>query len=171
MGRSRDLMTWLKENKLDLVYYSSERTTDPELTCGYCREERLAFRAPPESPLAVQKRVSLADFLNQPLLVTERSGVCYRRLKALAEAEGLSVHHAVEVDNTKAIADLVAQGMGCAFLPGYSVMKDVQAGRLAELAVDTEPQTYYSQIVCHRNKWVPPYQAGLVELIQQARPE
>ena len=170
MGRTRDLMAWLGENKLDLVYYSGDRNVDPELECGYCRQERMAFVAPPDSPL-VGRTVPLESFLQQPLIVTERSGVCYRRLKALAQERGVAVHHAMELDNTKTILDLVAKGTGSAFLPWYSAVQEVEKGRLAELEVDVPMQTYYSQIVYHRSKWSPPYQTGLVELIRQARPE
>ena len=170
MGRARDLMTWLRENKLDLVYYSGEKNADPELTCGYCRQERMSFVAPPGSPLA-GRTVPLEEFLEQPLIVTERSGVCYRRLKALAEQRGLTVCHAMELDNTKAILELVSRGTGCAFLPGYSIVEDRERGSLTELTVDVPEQTYDSQIVCRRGKWSPPWQTGLVDLIRQVRPE
>ena len=170
MGRTRDLMTWLRENKLDLVYYSGEKNADPELTCGYCRQERMTFVAPPDSPLA-GRTVPLEEFLEQPLIVTERSGVCYRRLKALAEQRGLTVRHAMELDNTKAILELVSRGTGCAFLPGYSILRDRERGSLTELTVDVPEQTYDSQIVCRRGKWSPPWQTGLVDLIRQVRPE
>lgn len=170
MGRTRDLMTWLQENKLDLVYYSGDRNTDPALTCSYCRRERIAFAAPPDSPL-IGRTVPLEEFLAQPLIVTERSGVCYRRLKAMAEDRGVILRHAMELDNTKAIVKLVSQGTGYAFLPEYAVRPDAEAGRLAILEVDVPDQLYDSQIVSHRNKWAPPYQTGLVELIRQVRPE
>ena len=170
MGRTKDLMAWLRENKLDLVYYSGEKNADRELDCSYCRKERMAFVAPPDSPLAGRK-TSLETFLAQPLIVTERSGVCYRRLKALAEERGIPVRHAMELDNTKTILELVAKGSGYAFLPGYSVVRDVKNGLLTELDVDVPEQTYYSQIVSHSGKWAPPYQTGLVELIRQAKPE
>ena len=170
MGRTQDLMTWLRENKLDLVYYTGDKTTAPELTCSYCRREEIVFVAPPTSPLAGRK-ISPEVFMQQPLLVTERSGICYRRLKALADTRGIVLHHAMEVDNTKVLLELVAQGTGCAFLPGYAVARDVEAGRLVQLEVDTPPEIYYSQIVSPKNKWVPPYQHGLVELIRQTRPE
>ena len=170
MGRTKDLMTWLRENKLDLVYYSGERNADPEMACSYCRREQMSFVAPPDSPLA-GRTVSLEEFLSQPLIVTERSGVCYRRLKALAEARGFAVHHAMELDNTKAILELVSKGTGCAFLPQYSVVRDVEKGMLTELDVDVPVQGYYSQIVSHSGKWAPPYQSGLIELIRRARPE
>jgi len=170
MGRTRDLMTWLRENKLDLVYYSGDRTTAPELTCSYCRQEQIVFVAPPAHPLA-GKRIAPEDFFEQPLLVTERSGICYQRLKSLADTRGIVLHHAMEVDNTKVLLDLVAQGTGCAFLPEYAVAEDVASGRVVRLEVDTPQETYYSQIVSPKNKWVPPYQHGLVELIRQTRPE
>lgn len=170
MGRTKDLMAWLRENKLDMIYYSGEKNVDPELNCSYCREERMTFVAPPDCGLDEEK-ISLETFLQQPLIVTERSGVCYRRLKQLADERGLPLRHAMELDNTKAILQLVSKGVGCAFLPGYSAAQDAEQGRLVELNVDVPPQRYYTQIVSHRGKWAPPYQTGLVELIRQVRPQ
>lgn len=170
MGRTQDLMTWLRENKLDLVYYTGDRTTAPELSCSYCRQEQIIFVAPPDHPL-VGRKIKPEDFFAQPLLVTERSGICYRRLKALADSRGIVLRHAMEVDNTKILLELVAQGTGCAFLPAYTVAGDAEVEHVAVLDVDVSPEYYYSQIVSPRNKWIPPYQIGLVELIRQARPE
>ena len=170
MGRTKDLMAWLRENKLDLVYYSGDKNADPELACSYCRKERMSFVAPLDSPLA-GRTACLEEFLAYPLIVTERSGVCYRRLKALAEERRIPVRHAMELDNTKTILELVARGAGYAFLPGYSVAREVENGVLTELDVDVPAQTYYSQIVSRSGKWASPCQTGMVELIRQAKPE
>lgn len=171
MGRASDLLLWLKENKVDLVYYSHDQNRDPELCCCYSRREQLTFVAGPDHPLCREKQVSLQTLLQQPLIVTERSGICYQRLRALAAERGLTLQDTVEVDNTRAISEMVAQGMGCAFLPEYSVSRDVRHGTLRVIPVEIPPQTYYSQIVYRKDKWAAPYMQALIEKIRQARPE
>ncbi len=171
MGRAADLLLWLKENKVDLVYYSHDQNRDPELCCCYQRLEQLSFVAARDHPLCREKTVSLRTLLGEPMIVTERSGICYQRLRALAAEENLSLQDTVEVDNTRAISDMVARGMGCAFLPEYSVLQDIQGGKLRKLPVEIPPQTYYSQIVYRKDKWAAPYMQVLIEQIRQARPE
>ena len=171
MGRAKDLLRWLKENELDMVYYSHDLNRDPELVRCYCRRETLTFVAHPDHPLTGRPNVSLKALLEQPVLTTERSGLCFQRLQHLAADRGLRLQHAVEVDNTKAISDLVSSGMGCSFLPRYAILSELASGRLAEVFPDVPEQTYFSQIVCHRDKWIAPYQTALLGLIREHRPE
>lgn len=171
MGRAAELLTLLRENKVDLVYYSHNRTTDSDFTLCYCRRETLCFIAPPDHPLGKSLHVPLAAFLQNPVIVTEQSGICYQRLSTLAGKLNLELQHTVEVDNTRVIADLVSHGMGCAFLPRYSVLSDLNSGRISEVHVDLPEQVYYSQIIHHRGKWLAPYASALIDLIRQHRPE
>ena len=166
-----EIVKLLKENKVDLVYYSNNRNADADLSCCYCREETLCFVTAPNHPLTKCQPISLQQFLQQPIIVTEQTGVCYQRLSGLATERGLELQHTAEVDNTRVISELVSSGMGCAFLPRYSVQNDLRHHRLAELNVDVPPQIYYSQIVHHKDKWLAPYASMLIELIRQSRPE
>lgn len=60
--------------------------------------------------------------------------------------------------------------MGLAFLPEYSVSKQLKEGSLVKLDIDSEPQTYYSQILCHKSRWISPFMAGFIDMINKARP-
>lgn len=170
MGRATDLLMWLKQNQLDMVYLSSNLYTEPDLFCCYKRQEELIFVASPGHPLARKKHVSLCEFLSFPLVVTERSGICYGRLNDLAVSYGLTLNHSLVVDNTKAVADILRNGMELAFLPKYSITKELECASIVQVDVMLDPQTYYSQILYHRGKWVAPFMQGLIDLIDETRP-
>ena len=170
MGQVTDLLVLLKQNQLDMVYISGDLNTDPDLYCCYKRKENLIFVTSPYHPAARRREIPLADLLEYDFLVTERSGICYGRLKGLASAHQLPLRHPMEVDSTIAIARLLKKGMGVAFLPEYSVAEDLRKGTLVKVDVQMEPQTYFSQILYHKSKWLAPYMECFLDLIRENRP-
>lgn len=171
MGQAADLLVLLKQNQLDLVYISGNLNSEPDLYCCYERKEQLIFIAGPAHPLAGKPSVSMAELLEYDFLVTERSGICYGRLSELAALHQLTLHHSLVVDSTVAIASLVNKGMGVAFLPEYSVSEQLQQGKLVKINVLLEPQTYYSQILYHKSKWIAPFMECFIDLVRKNRPE
>ncbi|MBU5626830.1 LysR family transcriptional regulator [Oscillibacter sp. MSJ-2] len=171
MGRTIDLLELLKQNQLDMLYVCEDINADPELYCCYKRREQLIFITSPEHELAKQKNVSLREIFEHTLIVTEQSGIVYKRLKNLAIREGMKLHHSFIVDSSVAIIRMVTKNLGIAFLPEYSVINQIQDGQLAKINVDMPPQTYYSQILYHTSKWVAPFAEGLVDIIRTSFPE
>jgi len=171
MGQASDLLRQLKQNQLDMVYLSAGVNTDPDLRCCYRRQERLIFVCSPRHPIAKQKKIPMEELLQYDFVVTEHSGICYGRLRELAQKYNAMLRASVEVDSTIAIAALVQKNMALAFLPEYSVQKQLQEGSLCRVQVDLQPQYYYSQILCHKSRWVPPFMAGLIDRIREEYPE
>ena len=129
------------------------------------------FFAPPSHPLAGQRKIPLAEFLSYDIVATERSGFCYPRLSELAASQHLLLRHRFMVDSTSAVAELVSRGMGLSFLPEYSIIKHIKEGRLVKLDVDVPPQSYFSQILYHKDKWIAPFVDGFVDIVREIRPE
>lgn len=171
MGQSAELLALLKQNQLDLAYVSTDRGDDTELHCSYQKKASIVFCTTPNHPLAQRKKVSLQEILSYPLIVTELSGICYGRLKQLAYDKQLSVHHSIVVDSTTFIAEYLRKNNGLAFLPEYSVYKYFSTGKLVCVDADIPQQIYYSQIFCHKNKWISPSIAGFIDLIRDMEPE
>lgn len=166
MGQTEELIRSLKQNQLDLVYLSADLNADRELVCCYQRRESIVFICSPAHRFA-GKKVSATELLGEPFVVTERTGVCYGRLQALAAQNNMLVQDSVEVDSTVAIVALVQKRMGLGFLPEYSVEKHLRNGVLTKLSTDIPEQTYYSQILCHKKRWLSPLMAGFIETIAQ----
>ena len=171
MGQATELAALLKQNRLDLIYISGNLSTEPGLSRRYARRERLVFFAAPNHPLASRKRIPLSEVLEYNIIATEHSGFCYTRLNELASAQRLLLKHCLLVDSTVAVAELVNRGMGLSFLPEYSITKHLQEGHLVKLDIDVPPQSYFSQILYHKDKWIAPFVDGFVDIVRELRPE
>ena len=169
-GHTTELLEQLKQNQLDMLYLSANLNTDPDLRCHYAHQEYMVFLSGPGHQLISQKNIPLKELMQHDFLVTEREGICYGRLKELTAQYNVMLRDSVEIDNISMIADLVEKGMGLAFLPEYVVKKRLEKGTLFKLDVDIPPQIYYSQVLCHKNRWMSPFMTGLLEMIKEVRP-
>ena len=169
-GHTTELMEQLKQNQLDILYLSANLNTEPIFCCHYVHQEYMAFLCEPNHSLAGKKKIPLRELMQHNFLVTEREGTCYGRLRELTAQYDVTLDDLVEIDNISVIADLVEKGMGLAFLPEYAVQKRLEAGELVKLDVDIPPQIYYSQVLCHKSRWMSPFMTGLIEMIKEARP-
>ena len=168
MGQTTELVQQLKENRLDMVYLSGMENTDSDLTCCYSRREELVFFCASDHPAASAKTVK--ELMEYDFVITERSGICYGRLQELAARCDCALRACVEVDSTVVICNAVEQGLGIAFLPKYALRQQLEEGRLQVIRTDLPPQYYYSQILCHKRRWISPFMEGMIKMIEQKRP-
>ena len=169
MGRTKDLLKWLRLNQLDMVYLSDDLNSGPDFFCAHQHEETLAFVSGPNHELAGREQITVEEFFSHPLVVTERSGIVYRKLQSLAHSCGMLPKNSLVVDNTKAIAEILKNSEGLSFLPEYSVRRDIESHALVKLNVNVAPQIYFSQIIYHRGKWMAPFMEGLIDLIRWSK--
>ena len=167
IGQTMELLQQLRQNQVDMVYLSSDLVADREFRCCDRNEEQLIFLSPPDHPLAKKQKISAKELLNYNFVVTEHTGICYRKLQELAAGCGTALRTCVEVDSVYVIAKLLQTGMVLAFLPEYAVRSQVEEGALVRLDVDLPPQIYYSQLLCHKSRWISPFMAGMIEIIKK----
>lgn len=169
-GHTPELLEHLKQNELDMLYISANLNSDSDLCCYYVCPEKMVFLSGAEYEMASKKKIPLKEVMTNDLLVTEREGICYGRLKELAAEYSVAMKDSVEIDSIFVIADLVEKGVGHAFLPEYAVEKRIEEGKLVKLDVNIPPQIYYSQVLCHKSRWMSPFMTSLIEMIKEARP-
>ena len=171
IGQASDILDTLRQNQLDIAYISYSHNSDPSIICAYSRKEEMAFIASASHPLASRSRLSMEEVMEYPFVVAEKTGRCYGRLVELAAEHNLPLHSSVMVDNIEAITALLMDGQSITFLAEYSLEKEINRGRLVRLDVDCQPQTYYSQILYHKNKYLAPFMQSFIEHIRRYRPE
>ena len=152
-----------------MLYLSANKNTDPDLCCHHLHKEHLIFISGPDHPLASCRNIPFGELMRHPFLVTEREGICHGRLKELSAQYQTGINASIEIDNISVITELVAKGMGIAFLPEYAIQRHLAERRLLKLDVMIPDQIYYSQVLCHKSRWVSPFMAGLLEQIKTAR--
>lgn len=170
-GHTFELLEQIKQNQLDIIYISKSKNSDPDIKCYYTKQERLVFVCALHHPVAKKQQIPLKDLYNYEFVVTEKEGICYSRLRELAAENNCTLLDAVEVDSVAVLIELVKNGMGIAFLPEYAVKKQIEENALALIDVDHPKQIYYSQILCHKNRWLSLFAKGFIDLIENARPQ
>lgn len=100
--------------------------------------DRLVLVVPPGHPWRRRRRVTVAEFLTQPLVQREPgsgSRDCLERALAAVAGRATSRNSALELGSNEAIKDAVARGFGVAVLSHLAVAADVKSGRLFALDV------------------------------------
>ncbi len=170
-GHTFELVDQLKQNQLDIIYISKSLNTDPDIKCYYQKEEQLVFVCANNHAVAKSKKVSIKELLSYEFVVTEKEGICFSLLREIAAKNNLNLLSTVEIDSVAALIELVKKGIGVAFLPGYAVKKQMNDKELAIIDVDYPKQTYFSQILSHKNRWLSPFAKGFIRLIEEERPQ
>lgn len=169
LGQAKELCSLLKSNQLDVIYISGASNSDPALKCCYSKREELVFTAGASNPIT-RSRVPVNTVFEYPFLTTEPSGYCFAVLREIASRNLLTLKHSITVDSIAAIVTLLSDNRSVAFLPLYSLEKDIQSGRIK--VIDTgEKQYYYSQLLCCSDKWISPFMEKLTEIISAKYPE
>lgn len=161
----------LKQNMFDFIYISHHENQDKQLVCLYKRKEKMLFVASHEHPLAGQHNISLTRLFSYPFTRMERVGGINQRLESIALKAGHTPQFSLEIGSLVAVIKILKDYGGIALLPAYAVQQELLDGSLVELDVDVGDQTYYSQILVNKKKWLPPFATAFIDTIKELRPD
>ncbi len=166
IGQTVELVELLKQNKLDIIYVSTDEQTDPLLNCLFKKKEELVFAVSSDHPLSLMKNLAVQEVFNYSFVVTEQTGYCYKHLLKIASENTAILRHGMVVDSVSAIKTLISNGQSVAFLPKYSLKDEIENKSLSIVSCKLPPQIYYSQLICTKDKWMSPFIEELVEEIK-----
>ena len=169
-GSSEELFSLLRHNELDVIFTLGQKSMERDCVRAYARESRICFTAAASSPYAGGEELRFEDVCRMPLILTERDSVYRRALEQAAALRDIEVSPVLEVDSTSAITSLVKIGLGVSLLPDYVVSPLEKRGEAVVLDVPDCSIRLWQQIFYHKNKWVTPQMAGLIEAIRTAYP-
>ena len=122
-GLSVSLQDSLMAGRLDIaVLYNAQPSTDTDITPLLEEDLLLVQRRPPglaEDP--PPGSITLADVAQMPLVIPTRPNALRMHVESEMVNIGCRLKIALEIDGVSAILDLVADGAGCAILPGNAV--------------------------------------------------
>ena len=111
----------------------------PHLEFRSFARDTLVLIAPAKHVWAGKKRITLAQFAQEPLIVREAGSGSRSCLEQALMRAGKSLHNmhiTLELGSNEAIKEAVQRGMGIAVLSERTVEKEVQAGKLRALAIN-----------------------------------
>ena len=100
--------------------------------------EAYAVIATPEY-IADKNLVAIADLNRCSLLSFDKNLIWWKNfINALTETSGFGFEKIIRISNVRGIINAALASMGVGFVPRYTVLKEIKAGRLLELFPETE---------------------------------
>jgi DNA-binding transcriptional LysR family regulator len=132
-GHSEEILGLVLREEVEVGLVRALQHRDTVSTPLY--EDRLILVVDPAHPFARTGRIRLDDIAGEQLILFDRTSSYHQLTSALFRGAGVSPAGVMELDNIDAAKKMVEQGFGVALLPHTSVVDELTAGRLAEVAI------------------------------------
>lgn len=141
----------LMDNETDLAIMGRPPEGMPIVAEAFL-ENPLVLVAPPDHPLAGQRDIPLARIAKEPFLIREPGSGTRNAMERFLKEHGITPIIAMEINSNEAIKQAVHMGMGLSVLSLYTVVLEVETGRLAVLEAEGFPVLRHWYVVCRENK-------------------
>jgi len=166
-GTPNDFREWLRSNRADAVFSLDKLVDEKDMTARVLCEEPMIIVGNPEHPLARKGWMELKDIAQQSFIFAEQ-GCSYRTLMENRLSElGIKPASSYEFDSIEAIKQFAQSGLGIALLPSAAAEKELVAGSLIDLKLTGDRIDMYTQLIYHRDKWISPSLAALLDLVDE----
>ena len=162
----------LRSGEADLaIVYDHESTPGllpPELELTELIDDAYDVIVPKAHPFAARRRLSLADFAEEPWIASTRACGCRRITETVCREAGFEPRVAFEADETLAAQALVAAGVGVTILPRLA-LTSIHPGVVARPLRDAPVRTVLAARL--ESAYQSPASAAMVQTLQDVAEE
>jgi DNA-binding transcriptional LysR family regulator len=115
------------------------------------REERMQVALPPNHRLAAREHIQPSDLNGEDFIGFDEDLMIRREIDRYLRAQGVDVNLTMHFDNIQMIKEAVALGSGVSILPGRTMQREVEQGRLAAVALNA-PELVRPVGIVHRRR-------------------
>lgn len=148
------LLRQLNENVVDLVVMG-QPPPEMDLDAGLFMDNPLVIVAPPDHPLAKQKKISLQRLQNEIFLVREPGSGTRVAMERFFSERQIHVMTGMEVGSNEAIKQSVQAGLGLGLLSQVTLEQELSLKRLVVLDVAEFPILRHWYVVHRKGKRLP----------------
>lgn len=128
-GHSEEVLEMVLREHVELGLVRELRHPDIVGTPLY--EDELVLVVEPGHPFASRRRIRVADFASEHLILFDRTSSYHELTSSLFRQAGVVPRGVMELDTIDAAKKMVEQGLGVALLPYTAVAAELATGRLA----------------------------------------
>ncbi|BAU50008.1 LysR family transcriptional regulator [Sulfurifustis variabilis] len=148
------LLRQLAENTVDLVVMG-QPPAEMDLEAAVFRENPLVIVAPPDHPLASERRIPLERLQQEVFLVREPGSGTRIAMERFFSERGIRLTTGMEVGSNEAIKQSVEAGLGLGVLARDTIALELELQRLVVLDVRDFPIMRHWYVVHRRGKRLP----------------
>ena len=145
------LLHQLSENEVDMVIMG-QPPVEMDLEAAAFMDNPLVTIAPPDHPLAGQKRIPLQRLEEEVFLVRETGSGTRIAMQRFFDKHGINITTSMEVSSDEAIKQSVQAGLGLGMMSQDAVQLELSMGKLAILDIEEFPILRYWYLVHRKGK-------------------
>ncbi|OGI46796.1 MAG: transcriptional regulator [Candidatus Muproteobacteria bacterium RIFCSPHIGHO2_01_FULL_65_16] len=145
------LLRQLSENTVDLVIMG-QPPAEADVEAEAFMDNPLVVVAPPDHPLARQKKISLARLQDETFLVRESGSGTRIAMERFFAERGMRLKTGMEVGSNEAIKQSVQAGLGLGLLSRATIEQELALKRLVVLDVEDFPIMRHWYVVHRKGK-------------------
>lgn len=169
-GACSDIISWLKNNDVDISFLIGKELSFPNLITESLLSEPIVVLSGPDHPLAKKSSVTPVDMNDEHLILTDKglSNSCYRVVfEEILNKAGVQPKVILEYGSVEAIKKCVISGLGITVLPLITVQEELKRQELVVLHWHGLEFNMITQIVYHKNKWLSPPMLAFIDLVRE----
>ncbi|MEO5939740.1 MAG: LysR family transcriptional regulator [Candidatus Limnocylindrales bacterium] len=168
VGNRQHVHDRLAANEADIAVVGRpwQRPDLPLTVRPFLANELIAIAAP-SHPLATSRRVSLARFAAEPIILREIGSGTRETAEATLARAGRSIDVVMELGSNGALKRAVARGLGVAIVSRFAVGLELQLGLLVELPVTGFPIARQWHLVHPRDRRFGPVGTAFLAFVEE----
>lgn len=100
------------------------------------------------------------------LITVDQNSVYHKILNAYLDKSDIVLEGEMEIESIEAAKRCVSSNLGVAFLPRYSVERELEQGKLIELPLGSSVKNITAVCSYHKNKWITPAMELFIRLLR-----
>jgi DNA-binding transcriptional LysR family regulator len=153
----------LQNNDVDIAFFLTREIKCSDLIVETLIKESIVAVASPNHPLTLKSFVTILDFINQDLIITQEDCTYRALIQEYINENDVHLKSIIGINNIYAIKQLVMSGLGVTLLPRISVEYEISQNLLVEIPWGDTPLPVFTQIAYHKNKWISPTMLSFLE--------
>jgi DNA-binding transcriptional LysR family regulator len=166
-GSVKEIHESLQNNDVDIAFFLTREIKCSDLIVKTLIKESIVAIAAPNHPLTSNSFVTILDFENEDLIITQEDCTYRALIQELMNENHVHLKSIIRINNIHAIKQLVMSGLGVTLLPRISVEYEISQNLLVEIPWKEAPLPVFTQIAYHKDKWLSPIMLSFLEEARQ----
>ncbi|MDQ0361145.1 LysR family transcriptional regulator [Breznakia pachnodae] len=143
----------LINNTIDIAFVLDTPIDNDILVNASSYSEEISMVCAPSFPLSKKHKLSINDFIDIPLILTEKE-CCYRKqFEKYLNDVSISPKVILETSSPDVIKEITMSGIGVCILPEIVVQKELENHTLVKLNYKKD-YNIHAQLMHHKDKWI-----------------
>ncbi len=160
------LVEKIRRGELDFLYLLDEHSHYADFRIVRERRDPVGFVTSASHPLAGKKHITLEELTKESLVTSDLDSSYTLYFAELMRRRGLKFRPSLELSSVSAIVDIVRRGFGIGFVPLFTAEELVRDGELTVLDTEDPGIEIWSQLFCHKDKWITPAMQAFMDLFE-----